>query len=253
LKPLPFFTALYLIRISILAEVKPTTAAFIVQPWHPKAPALPAPSGEVIKVSNPDELARALEKATPRSTILLADGHYALSRTLQIRADGVTLRGASGQRDRVVLDGGGTLGEGIRITQCTGATIADLTVENIRWNGVKIDSESGVQRATIHNCVLHNIWQRGIKGVAVPKERRDSASPTEFQVRFCLFYNDRAKDYADDPDDKPANFQGNYIAGIDAMFARKWTISDNVFAGDPRPDGRRPRRHLLVARFARRA
>jgi hypothetical protein len=230
-KALSAFTTLCLILAGALAGEDTAKPVSVIQPWHPKAPALPAPSGEVVRVSTTDELSRALDKAIPHTTILVADGHYMLSRTLQIRADGVTLRGASGQRDRVVLDGAGALGEGIRITQCAGATIADLTVANIRWNGIKIDSESGVQQATIHNCVLHNVWQRGIKGVAVPKERRDSASPTGFLVRYCLFYNDRSKAYSDDPDDSPANFQGNYIAGIDAMFARKWTISDNVFSG----------------------
>ena len=182
-------------------------------------------------MSTVDELERALENAAPGSTVLVADGHYTLSRTLQIRADGVTLRGASGRREHVVLDGSGQLGEGIRLTHCTGATVADLTVQNIHWNGIKIDSETGVQRATIYNCVLHNIWQRAIKGVAVPRERRDSSSPSDFVVRYCLFYNDRPKRYTDDADDTAANFQGNYIAGIDAMFVRKWTISDNVFTG----------------------
>ncbi len=212
-----------------LAAALSSTA--VVQPWHPQAPPLVAAAGEVIRVSGVEELSRALQIAKPNSTVLLADGRYSVTRTLQIRTSGVTLRSASGKRDRVVLDGGGTLGEGIRITACTGATIADLTVENIRWNGIKIDSETGVQHATIYNCVLHNIWQRGIKGVTVPKERRESASPGSCAIRYCLFYNDRAKSYTDDPHDTPENFQGNYIGGIDAMYARHWTISDNVFIG----------------------
>ena len=68
-----------------------------------------------------------------------------------------------------MLDGGGTLGELLTLRACSGVTIADLTVQNVRWNGIKIDTETGVQRATIHNCVLHNIWQRAIKGVKVPE------------------------------------------------------------------------------------
>ena len=204
-------------------------AGMVVPPWHPKAPPLPPPAGEVIRVSDAAGLSRALDAAKSNSTVLLEDGLYKLSRALQIRADHVTLRSASGQRERVVLDGESTLGEGIRITNCTGATIADLTLQNIRWNGIKIDSDTNVQNATIYNCVLHNIWQRGIKGVAVPNERRDSAAPTDCVIRYCLFYNDRPKQYSDDRDDTPANFQGNYIAGIDAMYVRKWTISDNVF------------------------
>jgi hypothetical protein len=175
-------------------------------------------------------LSRALASAKPHATILLADGRYLLDRALQIKADHVTLRGASGHRDQVVLDGAGTLGEGIRITNCTGATIADLTVQNIRWNGIKLDSDTGVHRVTIHNCVLHNIWQRGVKGVGVPKAQRGSIRPADCVIRFCLFYNDRPKTYADDPSDTTENYQGNYIGGMDVMSAQGWTIADNVFA-----------------------
>ncbi|MES2466432.1 MAG: right-handed parallel beta-helix repeat-containing protein [Verrucomicrobiota bacterium] len=208
------------------------TSAEVVQPWHPKAPPLAAAASRgVVRVSKVEELFRALETAKPNSMVLIADGHYSITRPLQISTSGLNLRSASGQRGGVVLDGGGSLGEGIRITGCTGVTIADLTLENIRWNGIKIDSETGVQQATIYNCVLHNIWQRGIKGVMVPLERRGSASPSGCVIRYCLFYNDRAKRYVDDPADTPENFQGNYIGGIDAMYVRGWTISDNVFIG----------------------
>jgi hypothetical protein len=51
-------------------------------------------------------------------------------------------------------------------------------------------------------------------------------------VEYCLFYNDHAKRFEDDASDKPgANFDGNYIAGMDVMNAKGWTISDNVFLG----------------------
>ena len=67
-----------------------------------------------------------------------------------------------------MLDGGGTLGEMLAIRRCSGATVADLTIRDVRWNGVKLDSDTGVQTATVRNCVLRNIWQRGVKGVKVP-------------------------------------------------------------------------------------
>ena len=181
-------------------------------------------------MSNSKELHRAVEGAKPGATVLVADGRYHLNGTLQIRADGVTLRSASGNREKVILDADG-MGEGIRVTKCKGVMIADLTLENVRWNGIKIDSETDVQKLTVYNCILHNIWQRGVKGVAVPKERREASSPSDCAIRYCLFYNDRAKSFADDSDDNAANFGGNYIAGIDVMYAREWTISDNVFVG----------------------
>jgi hypothetical protein len=109
--------------------------------------------------------------------------------------------------------------------------IADLTVENIRWNGIKIDSDTGVQHATIYNCCDAQCLATRSQRRCSPKDRRDSASPADCAIRYCLFHNDRPKSYSDDADDKPENFQGNYIAGIDAMFVRRWAISDNVFVG----------------------
>lgn len=201
------------------------------KPWFPKAPPLSAPAGRVIKVSNTAQLFDAVEQVKPGGTILVADGHYMLPRLLLIKTDNVTLRGASGQRDNVILDGGGTLGELVGLSRCSGVTIADLTVQNVRWNGIKINSDTNVQKATIYNCVLHNIWQRGVKGVKVPEQDRDRIRPANCRVQYCLFYNDRPKQFSDDPADTPENFGGDYIGGIDTMYAKSWVISDNVFIG----------------------
>ncbi|MBM3215849.1 hypothetical protein FJZ36_13130 [Candidatus Poribacteria bacterium] len=201
-------------------------------PWFPVAPPLPPPTGDVVRVSTVQELMRAIDGAKPRSTILVADGHYLLPRYVEIRADGVTLRGESGHRENVILDGiESQHGELLGIRACSDVTIADLTVQNIKWNGIKINSDSNVQRIVIRNCVIHNIWQRGVKGVKVVPERRANESPRGCRVEFCLFYNDRAKRYEDDPADTAENFGGNYIGGIDTMFAKEWVIADNVFIG----------------------
>ncbi len=201
------------------------------RPWFPKAPPLPAPRGEVIRAANPDELYRAVERVHPGGTILLADGFYALPRYFVLKTDNVTLRGASGKREKVILDGSATHGELIGISACSGVTIADLTVQNVKWNGIKINSETGVQRARIYNCVLRNIWQRAVKGVAVPEPNREKTRPTACRVQYCLFTNDRPKRFDDDPSDTPQTFDGNYVGGIDVMYAKNWVISDNVFVG----------------------
>ena len=196
--------------------------------WWPKAPALAAPKGEVIKVASVRELFDAARKVRPGGTISVAAGRYRLSRRLGIRTDSVTLRGATGKRNDVILDGGG-IGELVAFTACSDVTVADLTIQNVKWNGFKIDSETGVQRLRIYNCVIHNIWQRGVKGVIVPANNREKLRPRDCRVEYCLFYNDRAKKFSDDEADKPNGFGGNYVGGIDVMYARGWTISDNVF------------------------
>lgn len=208
----------------------PSTQPPLVKPWFPKAPPLPPPMGEVIRVSTVDELFAAVARVRPGGTILVADGLYAMPRRLEIQTDNVTLRGASGQREKVILDGGG-MGELLAITACAGVTIADLTVQNVRWNGIKLNTETNVQKVTIYNCVLRNIWQRAIKGVIVPEKDRERIRPRGGRVQYCLFYNDRAKQYADDPADTAENFGGNYIGGIDVMYVKDWVISDNLFIG----------------------
>jgi hypothetical protein len=200
------------------------------RPWFPKAPPLAPPAGEVIQVSTADELYAAADRAKPGGTIIVADGIYRVTRPLEVKTDNVTLRSASGDRNKVILDGGNE-GELLRVTRCSGVTIADLTVQNVRWNGIKINSDTGVHRLTIRNCVIHNVWQRGVKGVIVPPENRDQLRPTGCRVEYCLFYNDRPKRFADDFADTAQNFNGNYVGGIDVMYARGWTISDNVFVG----------------------
>lgn len=215
----------------VAAVPRPPIKPSPVKPWFPTAPPLPTPTGEVLKASNVAELFEAVERVKPGGTILIADGHYRLPRLLHIKTDNVTLRSASGKRDNVILDGGGTLGELVGISGCSGVTIADLTVQNVRWNGIKINSDTNVQKATIYNCVIHNIWQRGVKGVKVPEHDREKIRPTACRIQYCLFYNDRPKQFSDDPADTPQNFGGDYIGGIDTMYAKSWVISDNVFIG----------------------
>jgi hypothetical protein len=200
--------------------------------WLPSAPQLPPPEGEVLYVRNVDELFAAAEKVKPGGTILLADGHYKLPRYFEIRTDGVTVRGASGDRQRVILDGAESRhGELVGITGCSGVTIAHLTIQNVRFNGFKLNSDRRCHRVTIYDCVIHNVWQRGVKAPFTPPELQEELSPRDCRIQFCLFYNDRPKKWTDDPTDRPDTFNGNYVGGIDAMQARGWIISDNVFWG----------------------
>ncbi len=199
--------------------------------WFPQAKPLPAAEGQVIRVANVEELFQAAQDIRPGGTILLADGRYAMPRYFEIATDNVALRSASGNRHAVVLDGAGSRhGELIGITGCSGVTIADLTVANVKFNGIKINSDRGANRVTVHNCVLHNIWQRGVKAPGL-RANADKLSPRDCRVQYCLFYNDRPKEFADDETDTSKTFNGNYIGGIDVKNTTDWTISDNVFIG----------------------
>ncbi len=202
------------------------------QPWFPQAPPLPPPAGQVIRVATVPQLFAAAEQVPAGGTILLADGVYAMPRYFELHTDNVTLRSERGQRDSVILDGTHSQdGELVGVSHCSGVTIADLTIQNIKWNGFKINSNKYATRVTIRNCVIHNIWQRGVKGPAMGQQDRGKVWPTDCRIEYCLFYNDRPKEYADDPADTPDTFRGNYVGGIDAMHAKGWIIRDNVFTG----------------------
>jgi hypothetical protein len=215
----------------------PATIARAVDPaevvkWLPPAPPLPKAAGAVIRVTNVDELFRAAEEVKPGGTILIADGHFRMPRFFDVHTDDVTVRGESGRREAVVLDAAQSRhGELFGITGCSGVTVADLTIQNVRYNGFKINSDLGATRVTIHNCVIRNVWQRGVKGPAVRPEDRATMRPSDVHIQHCLFVNDRPKRFEDDETDTPETFDGNYVGGIDAMYARRWVIRDNAFVG----------------------
>ncbi len=196
--------------------------------WFPQAPSLPDPTGEVIHAANVKDLFEASDAIKPGGTILLADGHYQLRSVLTLATDNVTLRSRSGARHRVILDGAESRHGELVLIRGKGITVADLTIQNIKWNGFKIASELGAQRARIYNCVIHNIWQRGVKASHIPPEKSE-LYPRDCRVQFCLFYNDRPKQFEDDETDTPKTYNGNYIGGIDVKNTIGWTISDNAF------------------------
>jgi hypothetical protein len=83
----------------------------------------------------------------------------------------VTLRSRSRNRHAVILDGENSKRGELVLIRGQGITVAELTIQNVKWNGFKIAAELGAQRATIYNCVIHNIWQRGVKAPHIPPDR----------------------------------------------------------------------------------
>ena len=197
-----------------------------------KAPPLPEPAGTVVRVKTAEELREAARAAEPGTTILLADGRYDIDR-LPIRADRLALRGASGDREKVILDGGGRFGRVVEIRGAKDLLIADLTVANAGQYGIFFYGDSDVQRLKVYNVKFHNCWVRGLKGTHAerindsyrrrhPPETVRKIRPANGQVRYCLFVNDRVN-----PHTRP--YGGDYIGGMDMMWLKDWVIADNVF------------------------
>jgi len=217
------------------ANIPPLRQELLTQAWYPKAPPLPKPTGQVIKAKTVAEIFRATRDLQEGGTILVADGHYMMPRSLYIQKSNATLRSESGDRTKVILDFAKSRhGEGVCISYATGVTIADLTVQNVSQNGIKINSNHNVQKVTIYNVISHNVWQRHIKGVKVPDKDGQPQWINDCRIQYCLFYNDRPKRHGDDPwedSHRGRQMHYNYIGGMDIMGANNWVISDNVFTG----------------------
>jgi len=217
------------------ATIPPLRKELLNQAWYPKAPPLPKPTGQVLKAKSAGEIYRAAGQLLEGGTILVADGHYMMGHSLYIRKKDATLRSESGDRAKVILDFKKSRhGEGVCISNATGVTVADLTVQNVSQNGIKINSNHGVEKVTIYNVISHNVWQRHIKGVGVPNKDGQQRWCSDCRIQYCLFYNDRPKRHGDDPwedSHRGRRMKYNYIGGMDIMGANNWVISDNVFTG----------------------
>ncbi|SDG17660.1 Nitrous oxidase accessory protein NosD, contains tandem CASH domains [Sinosporangium album] len=75
----------------------------------------------------------AVDRARPGDMVLVAPGTY--HETVRITRPGMVLRGAD--RDRVIVDGGFTLGNGIVVT-APGVAVENLTVRRFKFNGVLV-------------------------------------------------------------------------------------------------------------------
>jgi hypothetical protein len=197
-----------------------------------KAPPLPKPKGVVVRVNDVTGLRKAVAEAAPGTTILIADGTYKLDELL-IAGEKLTIRGESGDREKVILDGGGKFTKIVRVRGAKDLTVADLTVANSLQYGIFFLGDSGIERMTVYNVKFHNCYTRGLKGTNATRvndglgqvltgEQANAVRPRNGRVRFCLFVNDDVT-----PNNEP--YGGDYVSGMDAMWLKDWVISDNVF------------------------
>ena len=193
--------------------------------WFPKAPPLPPPQGEVIRVATVEELLVAVDRVQRGGTVLLADGHYKLPRVIVLEhKKDIVLRSASGDPAKVILSGKGWDSQAknddlLHVGRCEGVTVADLTFTDCRSYGIKVEAENAPKDIHIYNCRFRDIGVRAIKGSA---GQNPNTRAVKGSVRYCTFENTRIP---------PADwlFGGDYIAAIDMMALEDWTFSENVF------------------------
>jgi uncharacterized repeat protein (TIGR01451 family) len=186
-------------------------------------PSLPPPTGNIIDVypSQASQLQSIVLNASAGDTILLHDGTYNLNGDyVWIRAPGLTMRSASGNRDAVVIDGSYDTTEIITIA-ASDVTVADLTLKRAATHPIHVTPDF-VDTADIENALIYNVH---------------IVDPGEQAIKI----NQNGGYYADDgviacshielTDAGRPHVSGCYTGGVDAHRARGWVIRDNVIEG----------------------
>jgi hypothetical protein len=186
------------------------------------------PAGNLVNVSTVAGLEAAISSLTPNTTILIADGTYNLTQFLKIDASAhnVTIRGASGNRDAVILSGGGMTNNGTNLSHifqvfAPDVTIADLTLRDVYYHPVQIHGEAGATRPTLYNLHLVNAGQQFVKVSVAP-------NPSPYSDDGLVACS--TIEYTNYP-------PSDYTNGVDVLAGAGWVIRDNVFRNIRSPDG----------------
>lgn len=173
-------------------------------------------------ISNATALHAALDEANRSGgqvDLLLEDGHYAVHRTLNVLASGISFASLSGQRDRVVLKGdamsaSAAIGNVIRVAG-SDFHLKGVTVELCRHHAVQIAGEAGAHSPTLINCVFRDCFEQLVK---ISGSTTGNLAPClDGLVQDCLF-------------EYTAGIGPQYyIGGIDGHGCRNWTVRRNVF------------------------
>ena len=147
-------------------------------------------------------------------TILIADGTYQVASTASypyLTGSNVVIRSLSGNRDNVILTGGGMLStssteNGILVTG-NNVTIADLTIREVGNHGIQVSGHN----LLVHNVKIQNTYEQLFKGST-------SAATIDSAIVQCSLFEYTA-----------GIGPQWYIGGLDIHKANGWTVRDNIF------------------------
>jgi hypothetical protein len=183
---------------------------------------LTAQAQTTISVSSAAQLQSALQTANSAGgnrIISLADGTYTLSDTLYVNAPNVSIVGASGNREAVIIQGTGmsasaSVGTIIRVA-ASGFTLRYVTVQKSKYHLVQIVGENNADSPTLRDCILRDAYEQMVK-VSV-NQSNTSVSSDNGLVENCLF-------------EYTAGIGPQYyIGGIDAHASKNWVVRGNTF------------------------
>lgn len=176
---------------------------------------LPVPTGPVRTVRSAAALENAVRTARADSVIVLEEGTYELSATLEIRVPGLTLRGRSGDPTKTVIKGQGMTRDDVGVAVAVGAphvTIAYLSLGLTRFHAIQVRGEAGASAPRIYHVRLFDTGQQLLKGSFAPNGRTSDQGRVECST---FEYSDHAP--------------SSYTNGIDLIGTKDWIIRDNHF------------------------
>ncbi|MDP9322254.1 MAG: hypothetical protein M3P13_01360 [Acidobacteriota bacterium] len=196
-------------------------------PAVPPGP-LPPPGGTVVNVATVAQLQNAVAALASNTTIVMAPGTYNLATTLYINGTftNVGIRGATGNRDDVVLvgkgmsaasDGGVPFGIWVG-GDVRGITIASLTIRDVYDHAIMLNA--GAQSPLIHNVRLVNAGEQFIKANPDGAGGGVDNGIVEYSV---IEYDTTSRDA--------------YTNGVDVHTGDNWIIRHNLFRNVRAPQG----------------
>lgn len=179
-----------------------------------------ATQGTVVNVSTIAQLQAAVASLSSNTSIVIAPGTYRLSQEMAIRngVRNVTLRGATSNRDDVVILGSGMNVRGVniplKIENAQDVTIANLSIGEAFFHPIQMQGEAGAERVRISNVRLFDAGQQFLKSTV------DFSNPNgvdDVIVEHSLIeYTVIGPDHG-------------YTEGIDVHHGARWIIRHNLF------------------------
>ena len=183
-----------------------------------------AASADPVTVSTFTELRNAALGSPPGTEIIINAGQYHVTSALYVTTADLIFRGATGNRDDVVLYGNGMNVESGPLegfwTANDGIQLRDLTIRGFYDHGIHVSSNpSGnlADNVVISNVKIQNCGERYIKG---------SGGGTSNNVLIENVYFLQNETWL-----PHTGHDLNYVGGIDAMHTSNWTIRDCRFEG----------------------
>ena len=193
----------------------------------PAVPPSPLPvTGTIVNVATVQQLNSAVAAMSSNKTIVIAPGTYQLTSPLYVNGSftNVTIRGATGNRDDVVLVGRGmTVDGGVPFGIWTGGNVRGVTIANLTIRDVyshPIILNAGTQSPLIHNVRLVNAGQQFIKANPDGAGGGVDNGIVEYSV---IEYATTSRDY--------------YTNGVDVHTGDNWIVRHNLFRNVRAPQG----------------